>query len=238
MSNVYDRRENESYLDWKARLILGKLDKTVDLDWSEIVDILGLDCSSDHLRKTAYGFKEAYEYYKDKLEDEVNDDSILNELELKRIELEKEKQKFYDQRTAYKQLLRGSARFDELKDIVQRTIEEIEPHTYNGNDIQTSDNDLLIGLNDIHYGAVINNHWNKYSPEIAKERLEKYISEIISIKKTHNSENCYITANGDLISGNIHYTIALSNRENVVQQVMGVSELIAWFISEIGRAHV
>lgn len=233
MSNIYDRRENESYLDWKARLILGKLDKTVDLDWSEIVDILGLDCSSDHLRKTAYGFKEAYEYYKDKLEDEINDDNILNELELKRIELEKEKQKFYDQRTAYKQLLRGSARFDELKDIVQRTIEDIEPHTYNGNDIQASDNDLLVGLNDIHYGAVINNHWNKYSPEIAKERLEKYISEIISIKKTHNSENCYITANGDLISGNIHYTIALSNRENVVQQVMGVSELIAWFISEL-----
>lgn len=233
MSNIYDRRENEKYLDWKARLILGKLDKTIDLDWSEIANLLELDCSSDHLRKTAYGFKEAYEYYKDKLEDEINDDDVLNELELKKIELEKEKQRFYDQRTAYKQLLRGSARFDELKDIIQRTIAEIKPHTYNNNDIQKSDNDLLVGLNDIHYGAVINNHWNKYSPEIAKERLEKYISEIISIKNTHNSENCYITANGDLISGNIHYTIALSNRENVVQQVMGVSELIAWFISEL-----
>ncbi len=229
----FDRCEGESFLDWKAKLILGKLDKTIDLDWSEIVDILELDCSSDHLRKTAYGFKEAYEYYKEQLENNIVDNDILNELEIKKIEFEKEKMRFYDQRNAYKKLIRGDARFDELKNIIQNSLSNIKPYENTNYNIEKTDNDLLVGLNDIHYGAIIDNYWNKYSPDIAKERLEKYITEIIEIQKTHKSENCYITANGDLISGNIHYKIAIANRENAVQQVMGVSELISWFISEL-----
>lgn len=235
MSNTYKRQDNESYLDYKARLLLGKLDKTIDLDWSEIVDLLGLDCSSDHLRKTAYGFKEAYEHYQEQLKNNIYDEDILNQLDLKRIEFEKEKQKFYDQRTAYKQLVRSDARFDELKDIVHNTIKSITPYENAKINITKSDNDLLVGLNDIHYGIEIDNYWNKYNSGIAKQRLEKYINEIVSIKDTHNSENCYITANGDLISGNIHYTINLSNKENVVQQIIGVSELISWFITELSK---
>ena len=233
MENLYKRRENEDYMEYKARLLLGKLDKTIDLDWSEIADLLGLDYSPDHLRKTAYGFKEAYEYYLAKLTDSINDNDILNELELKRIDFEKEKQRFYDQRTAYKKLIRGNARFDELKNIIQKSLNDIELYKPVQYKHAHSDNDLLIGLNDIHYGVEINNYWNQYNSNIAKERLEHYIQEIISIQKTHNSENCYITANGDLISGNIHYKIAIANRENVVQQIMGVSELLSWFISEL-----
>ncbi len=233
MENLYERQENEGCMEYKARLLLGKLDKTIDLDWSEIADLLGLDYSPDHLRKTAYGFKEAYEYYLAKLTDSINDNDILNELELKRIDFEKEKQRFYDQRTAYKKLIRGNARFDELKNIIQKSLNDIELYKPVQYKHAHSDNDLLIGLNDIHYGVEINNYWNQYNSNIAKERLEHYIQEIISIQKTHNSENCYITANGDLISGNIHYKIAIANRENVVQQIMGVSELLSWFISEL-----
>lgn len=39
-----------------------KLNKEIDLDWAEIVDLLGIDVSADHLRKTAYGLIEYDEY--------------------------------------------------------------------------------------------------------------------------------------------------------------------------------
>src|SRR5690606_16470410 len=113
---------------------------------------------------------------------------ILKEYELKRIEFEKEKQRFFDQRNSYKKLIRDDARWDELKDIISYSINNIKPYkNENLYNIQYSDNDLLIGLNDLHYGVMIDNFWNKYSPEIAKERLEKYLNEIISIQKLHNS---------------------------------------------------
>jgi len=63
--------------------------------------------------------------------------------------------------------------------------------------------------------------------------MRHYLNEIAAIALCHQSKNCIVWANGDMISGNIHYEIAMSNRENLVQQVMGVSELIAWFLAEL-----
>lgn len=40
------------------RLTLAKLNREFDLDWQEIVALLGLDISGDTLRKMAYGYKE------------------------------------------------------------------------------------------------------------------------------------------------------------------------------------
>ena len=51
----------------------------------------------------------------------------------------------------------------------------------------------------------------------------------------NHSENCYVWANGDMINGNIHKSIAVSNRENVIQQVVGVSELISEFLAELSK---
>jgi len=41
--------------------------------------------------------------------------------------------------------------------------------------------------------------------------------------------------NGDAISGNIHHSIAVTNKESVIEQVIGVSELIAEFLAELSK---
>lgn len=46
------------------RLCKAKLNREIDLDWQEIVDILNLDCHYDHLRKVAYGLVEYDNYLK------------------------------------------------------------------------------------------------------------------------------------------------------------------------------
>ena len=53
---------NESNFEYKLRLCKAKINKEIDLDWQEIVDLLGLDISADHLRKVAYGYIE-YDNY-------------------------------------------------------------------------------------------------------------------------------------------------------------------------------
>lgn len=59
--NILIRRKDETHFDYKVRLCVAKLNKEIDLDWSEIVNLLGLECSSDHLRKLSYAYKEVYE---------------------------------------------------------------------------------------------------------------------------------------------------------------------------------
>src|SRR5690606_26253350 len=51
----------ESKFRHMVRLCVGKLNKENDLDWSEIIEMFGLGCSSDHLRKKAYAYKEFVE---------------------------------------------------------------------------------------------------------------------------------------------------------------------------------
>jgi predicted phosphodiesterase len=57
-----NRLPNETPFEYKLKLCKAKINKDIDLDWSEIVDRLGLDVSADHLRKTAYGLIE-YDAY-------------------------------------------------------------------------------------------------------------------------------------------------------------------------------
>ena len=59
-----NRKVNESDFEWKLRLCKAKINKDIDLDWSEIACILGIDVSADHLRKTAYGLIEYDNYIK------------------------------------------------------------------------------------------------------------------------------------------------------------------------------
>lgn len=56
------RLDNETPFEYKLRLCKAKINKEIDLDWVEIVQLLGLDISADHLRKTAYGLIEYDEY--------------------------------------------------------------------------------------------------------------------------------------------------------------------------------
>lgn len=57
-----NKMPNENSFEWKLRLCKAKINREIDLDWQEIVDMLGLDVHPDHLRKTAYGLIEYDEY--------------------------------------------------------------------------------------------------------------------------------------------------------------------------------
>lgn len=59
-----NKMENESNFEWELRLCLGKLNKEIDLDWSEIVDLLKLDMHPDNLRKISYGYNRYHKYIK------------------------------------------------------------------------------------------------------------------------------------------------------------------------------
>ncbi len=54
-------------------------------------------------------------------------------------------------------------------------------------DIAPSDNDLLVSLNDIHYGANVSNFWNTYNSDVCREMMCRYLDRIISIGETHQA---------------------------------------------------
>lgn len=63
-NNELLKQEKENIFEWKLRLAKLKLIDKFDIEWQEIVDTLGLDCSADHLRKVSYGLIEYDNYLK------------------------------------------------------------------------------------------------------------------------------------------------------------------------------
>lgn len=64
MDGITDLRrlENEDMMAWQIRCCLAKRRKETDMDWIEIRDMLGLEITTDQLRKQAVGYEE-YDNY-------------------------------------------------------------------------------------------------------------------------------------------------------------------------------
>ena len=221
--------------------MIGKLvDHTIDDDYEDLSERLfgeGNCFSSSEVRKRMYGMKALIEAIERDSAASIHDKDALSVLESKRIELQKERQKFFDQRNAFNKAIRERSRQEELNEILMDAIQSgnLQQLDYHRVEIAPSDNDLLVSLNDIHYGANINNYWNTYNSDVCREMMCHYLDEIITIGETHCSENCIVWCNGDEISGNIHQSIAVTNKETVIEQVKGVSELIAEFLAELSK---
>lgn len=234
------RKPNETDLAYHKRVVYGKLaDKTLaDVDYTELAELAyGKPYSSDVARRMFYGSKYTLDLIAAEKAGSIDDTDILSELDEKMIELRKERQKFYDQRNAFNKVVRDRSRQEELNEIIVDAIHngDLPQLNYTKNIVESGNNDLLVSLNDLHYGAVHSNYWGEYNSSIARDMIARYLDRIIKIAETHQSENCIVWENGDAISGAIHRSIQITNKENVIEQIMGASELIAEFIAELSK---
>lgn len=230
----YKRLGNET--DEELLYRLGNMRIAEEWTWQDLANIMnkmtGQEYTESKYRKQYQTFVKMFEANQKQL---VNEE-YLDEITAQKHELQKQKYRFFDERNALNKLLRDRSRQEELNEIITRAIKEGDLPTFNKDNyinLANSDNDMFVSLNDIHYGAMVTNAWNVYNPEIAFRRMERYTKEVIELQKITNSRNCIVWCNGDEISGSIHKTIQISNKENVIQQVIGVSELISNFLSEL-----
>ena len=132
-----------------------KLDGISDNDeWVDLVDRYELDCSPDHLRKLAYGFR----MYRDIMGEDSNETEEL-------VKLKKERQKVSDLRVEANKQIRNLARIENVIDLMK---DEINDLSNNKPFISTfklkqssSGKDGILCLGDIHDFLVIDNSVNK-----------------------------------------------------------------------------
>ena len=225
------KRPEETELEHHKRLIYGKLlDGTLaDADYTELAPyVYGREYSTDAARKMMYGSVRTLRLMDVAGDQSVSSDGRMEELAIQKLELEKERQKVSDERVAYNALVRARSRQVVSSGWLPR-LEYVQQDSYSGS------NDLLVSLNDIHYGADVDNYWNHYNSDVFRDMLVRYLDRVICIGREHGSERCVVWNNGDSISGSIHKSVAITNKENVVEQIMGVSELIAGFLAELSK---
>lgn len=241
---ILERKEGETEIQYLWRV--GKLVESGKVgSWKEITPTLNqqLREEDEYYDESAYRKKyQAAKKFYDEIFSQQGDEDFKKEQEELLREIKKEKIKLRDERTESNRGIRIEARvedkLDYLEDIISKQgkidYKPLKPEERKAIQIK-SDNDLVIMLSDLHIGQTFASAWGRYDLEVAKDRMQQYLHKIIEIKDRHNSENCFVTLQGDMISNSIHKSIAITNRENVIEQVIEASEMVTSFLAELSR---
>ena len=203
-------------------------------DWQSIADRFGVGLHADTLRKAGLGVKMADQA--GVLCFDAPAVSHDTQLLLEKEELYKERCKLRDERAALNKRLRDESRLEDRMDKIEDAIRKNSREKYvpmMGEVKALTDEPkhyMVAAVSDIHYGLTFSDGVCEYSPELARKRMNQYATKIKREAARYHCDNLIVVMLGDMISGSIHKTIQLQNTENVVDQVIGCSEMISDFL--------
>lgn len=226
-------KEGEDKEHYIVRMCVARVE--LGVSWKELASLIndeaGTNYNKESLRRY-YGRRRENGYYDREIKslDYVKD----------RLELDKIKVKISDERTQLNAYVRQIAREETLKEIamdaVKRMSSKKQLTPYNDNKKNgIRKKEAILELSDIHYGAVISNYWNEYSPEIAKKYFVKLRDNIIQKCKDNSVGVLHVVNLGDLINGYIHLRIRLESRIDIVTQTIEISEILSEFLHDLSE---
>ncbi len=227
----YLKLNGESDFEYILRLVEGKSNGIYDIDYVELFKLaFGVDISSTEARKRYYGIKMLLPYLdKEKIKN-VSEDDILAEYELKKINFEKEKIKYQDQRREYFNLLRESARLDHIKEHIEKVALDIckqKPLEWEFVHKTNNSKEGVLLISDFHFGLEIENFLNTYNKEEFLKRINRLTMKTIEHGRFHGIKTLHVVNLNDLISGIIHVTVRIANTEDVIEQTQFIAEILA-----------
>lgn len=234
--------EGQSELSYLWQIGQAKDSGAYDGTWDDIAYLINFYYRNDESEyRTSSAYRKPYEqakkFYESGVFNKFSEDEYLNKLNATKREAEREKVKLRDERRAWNKQNYADARAEDILDKLSDSLVSIGNVQFPNHPVSgfTSDNDMIVLLSDLHIGATFNNRFGRYDTDIAIDRMSELIDNVIELQKIHNSENCYVLSLGDQISGIIHKTIQVTNRENVIEQVKIATELISNFCYKLSQ---
>ena len=214
-----------------------QMKESLGFTWPQMAEIFneefGCNKGETAYRKRWAAFKSVFEANADKL---VGEDKYLDEIRQATDELYKAKRQLYDQRREYNKLLVSDARADNLTEKLIEAANIAPLNNYSDMFVlneKVYNKEAILCISDWHYGATSNNIWNTYNVDICKQRVAKLFAKTVDALQEHDIQTLHVVLLGDLVSGAIHTGVRVASEENVCEQLMHVSEMIANFINEL-----
>lgn len=242
-----ERRVGESDIAYHKRLVYGKLeDKTLaNVDYDELSRYLyGKQFSRDVARRLTYGSYRTLKILDDQVMNTPTKDDMSFELAAQTRELQKERQRFFDQRREYNKLLNEEGRREHLEAALaiaagklDETVGRIFPDASMTEYLCTLEGsaEAILVFSDWHYGMVADNVFNKYNTKICAERVKRVVHQAVSRITLHRCSKLHIVMLGDALHGSIHTSARVASEELVADQLMQVSEILAQAVEYLSQ---
>lgn len=242
-----ERKIGESDIAYHKRLVYGKLeDKTLSgVDYDELSRYLyGKQFSRDVARRLTYGSYRTLKIMDSQVANTPSKEELSFEIAEQTRELQKERQRYFDQRREYKKMLTEEGRREHLEAALavaagklDETVGRIFPDAnvieyLNSTECGT---EAVLVFSDWHYGMVADNVFNKYNTKICAERVEHVVHQAVNRMLLHRCSKLHIVILGDVMHGAIHTSARVASEELAADQLMQVSEILAQAIEYLSQ---
>lgn len=234
--------EGQSELSYLWSIGQAKDNGNYDGTWDDIAYLMNFHYRNDETEyRTSSAYRKPYEqakkFYESGVFNKFSEDEYLSKLNACKREAEREKVRLRDERRAWSKQNYTDARAEDMLDKLSESLVSIGNLQFPNHAVNSfvSDNDMVVLLSDLHIGATFDNRFGKFDTDVAHNRMSELLARTIELQKIHNSGNCYVLSLGDQISGIIHKTVQVTNRENVIEQVKIATELITNFCYELTK---
>lgn len=238
--NIPERSKNESDFSYKERLIVAKIEKEIDIDWCEIVEILNEDCSVDHFRKVAKGIYESYLDKQDKQTRGIEDKDIISKLQEQKIEIQKERYKLQTEKNETNKWLRENARDDLIVEKIVDAINNLSPlKVPEVLPVVHSKREYALFMGDAHYGTefeikgLFGETLNEYSPEIFERRMWDLLNQTIEIVRENSITKLNVFEMGDFSDGLIRIGQLMKLRYGVIEGTVKYAEFLCNWLNKL-----
>lgn len=230
LENYFKRLDGETPNEYRARITARKQEIGT---WQDLADLINSELGYSYSEKW-YRTKAKKDCY-DQIES-IDDNDGYDKPVLEEFASYEAKVSLRNERNTLNRLKTAIVREKETLDIIERVLKDTGKEKYKPVKIisqHNSEKAMVVLLSDLHTGLTFDSPFGKYSTTIEKERMDKYLQSIIELQNIWKVKNCYVFLLGDLISGNIHKTIQISNKEHIVQQIKKAGEMVCDFVYEL-----
>lgn len=230
--NEYIKKSEESITSYSIRLYKNR--KNYGLTFKEIGKLLnevtGNNYSEAKYRRQIQHYLEIQEYLEQENPTGVDSD-VLEEIELEKIELQKQQVRMRDQKRELNAIIRRQARLESLEDYFKEVTENFEGVSLPKTKSNVNDKkEAAIVISDWHIGMKFDGRFNIFNHEVAEQRIAKVKDKTLDTVRKENIDTLHIANLGDMISGSIHVSTRIQAEEDVIQQVIRASEYLKQFI--------
>lgn len=242
------RKPNETELQYFKRIIWGKLvDHTINDDWEDLSEILfgeGNCFNSSEVRKRAYGAKRVLELLDEEQLKTLELTDVLTELDAKKIEIQKERYRLNDARSAFNSDIKGVSRWEELLERIESALEK-RPFNYNSvikKEIKSHNLKVgVLAISDFHYGkefeikGLLGETINKYSVRVFEERMWEIYTKTLDLCEKENLDVIYVIALGDFIENALRVSSYKSLQMGVIDATIAFADFLSFWLHELSK---
>lgn len=230
IKSLLKKKQGENNDEYLYRL--GAMREMIGYSWEKLAIVINKETGLD---RSEAAYRKKYKAYT--LSVEAQGKTIEPDSETLDI-VTKEKLEIREQKVQHNATMRVLQREQSIKDIARETAEIISQRLplimpKKEKAPKKSKAEAILVISDWHYGILVDTYWNKYSPDIARERIRELTNETINYCLSRGINRLHILNLGDLICGRIHLQLRLQSRYDTITQVMEVAEILAEMIQEL-----